>query len=412
MSGNDSVLDALGPTARAIDLPGASVPPSPIERGARRFVARELLGRGGLGEVYEAYDADLRRPVALKRPRDATSPAAVAMLLREAQVTAQLDHPNVPAVHALGLDEERRAFFAMTLVRGRSLRDAIGDPSFGAARALRVFLQIAYAVAAAHRRGVVHRDLKPDNVMLGALGEVRVMDWGIAKLLDRDDDAIQLAHELDARTQAGSVVGTPGYAPPEQLGRGAVDGRADVFALGVLLYEMLYRRPLFEGTPVQRVADTLEGRRPAPRPTPAIRAPLVAIVEKAIAHRPEDRYPDVPSLTRDVEAYLDGELVSVEPHDPLALAGWFWRMRADRLRRFRPIHVDLIVFGHLAIGAGLALLAAALTALPSLVLGPALAAIGLVMVSFPAWTLLRPRRPDDPVESAAVREGVATDDRR
>lgn len=367
--------DALAATtphtedAGEVELPRQESPPT------KRYVALQELGRGGLGVVLEAQDRDLRRSVALKRPRgDRMGGSAVGRLVREAQITAQLDHPNIPAVHTLGIDEDGRPFFTMTFVRGESLAELLGrrhvDPEVARmlthGRLMRIFLQVCSAVAYAHQRGVLHRDLKPENVMIGAFGEVRLMDWGVAKIIDVDDDeAIDSelgeappAVQVDdaARTKQGAIVGTVVYAPPEQLqGAKDLDERADVYALGALAYAMLAGRPpIVADSVMDAVTKAVQGDIPPLTQETAVDPALAAIVHKALALERDDRYTDVPELIADVEALLEGRTVAAFEECPIHRIGRFYTKRSHRLTRLRFLEIDLLAWGAFLMGLGCA----------------------------------------------------------
>jgi serine/threonine protein kinase len=242
-----------------------------------RYEVGKPIGHGGSSVVYAAYDRVLSREVAVKVAdaygADAygADAAALQRLEREARILAALEHPGIVPVHDTGITPDGRAYYVMTLVRGAGLADTAAALSLPGRIAL--FLKVCEAVAFAHAHGVVHRDLKPQNVMVGRFGEVLVLDWGVAAVAD-ESTAIH----------ATTVVGTPGFMPPDQAaGGGRVDRRADVFALGGLLQELL--------------------GEPPPRP-------LAAVVQRAQASRPQDRYDDVQALQADVRRYLDGLAVS------------------------------------------------------------------------------------------------------
>ncbi len=221
------------------------------------------VGRGGMGIVYRAHDPAVNRDVAVKvlQSRYRKSPTATARFVAEGQVTGQLQHPGVPAVHQIGRLHDGSPFLAMKLVRGDTLADRLTAPSPDRGALVAVFLQVAQAVGYAHAKGVIHRDLKPANVMVGQFGEVQVMDWGLAKVLadtapppppeETAPTSRQSLVETDrssdpgSYTQAGSVLGTPAYMSPEQAGGeiDKLDERADVFGLGAVLCEILTGDP-------------------------------------------------------------------------------------------------------------------------------------------------------------------------
>jgi len=218
------------------------------------YVVEHEIGRGGVGVVYLAQELALGRSVAIKTllPHIPPDGPTARRFLNEARVTAQLVHPGIPPVHAVGRLADGRPFLAMKLVRGLVLTDALADLAAtieGRLRGMTVFERVCEAVGYAHSHGVVHRDLKPGNVMIGAFGEVHVMDWGLAKLTGQPaDDAADPGGPVgDGLTRAGDVFGTPGYMPPEQARGEPVDARADVFALGSILAVILTGKPAYTG---------------------------------------------------------------------------------------------------------------------------------------------------------------------
>jgi serine/threonine-protein kinase len=274
----DAIGEAVGPLPRlllrdteaagALEV-GAVVRPSSSEmpeRAGRLHLLGEI-GRGGMGAILKGRDDDLGRDLAvkvlLKRYRD--RPEFVGRFIEEAQIAGQLQHPGIVPVYELGACADHRPFFAMKLVKGRTLAALLaerGDPARDLPRFLSIFEAVCQTVAYAHTRGVIHRDLKPLNVMVGSFGEVQVMDWGLAKVLSRgeaaDDSGDGPGTEVDAvrtvrsgsdagASRAGSVMGTPAYMAPEQARGefGRVDERVDVFGLGSILCEILTGYPVF-----------------------------------------------------------------------------------------------------------------------------------------------------------------------
>ena len=244
------------------------------------------IARGGMGAILKGRDLDLGRELAIKvllEPHRG-NPQVVRRFVEEAQIGGQLQHPGVVPVYELGTLPDRRPYFAMKLVKGRTLAALLGErtgPAQDLPRFLGIFEQVCQTMAYAHARGVVHRDLKPSNVMVGTFGEVQVMDWGLAKVLAQGGIADEAAGGRTAvittvrsgpagsgdESQAGSVLGTPAYMAPEQA-RGEVeriDERADVFGLGAILCEILTGRPPYVGSTARRSAT---GPRGATWPMP------------------------------------------------------------------------------------------------------------------------------------------------
>jgi serine/threonine protein kinase len=206
------------------------------------------MGTGGMGEVYRARDTKLNRDVALKvLPQDlADDPERRRRLLREARAVAALNHPNICVVHEVG-DAEGRAYIAMELVEGKSLRARLTEGPLPTEEVFRLGLQLADALAHAHDRGVVHRDLKSANVMVTPEGRVKVLDFGLARHLSGEDLAEVTTHAHESLTQPGSILGTLPYMAPEQLRGQRADTRSDVWALGVVLFEMATGARPFKG---------------------------------------------------------------------------------------------------------------------------------------------------------------------
>jgi serine/threonine-protein kinase len=289
-----------------------------------RYVAGEMLGRGGMGEVRRFADVRIGRDVAVKVMRVGSSDEAHERFLREARLQGQLEHPAIVPVYDVGEAEDGSPYFTMKQLRGMTLatvleRIAAGDEAvlarFGRRRLLGDFTRAAQAVAYAHSKGVVHRDLKPGNIMFGDFGEVYVLDWGIARVrgvAEAGGSHVALRIGESSQTRDGSVLGTLGYMPPEQLDAPEqVDRRADVYALGAVLFEVLAGQKLHVGADVpaliQATTRGSEGRPSVRAPDRTIPPELDDVCAKATAQRPDDRYPDVESMVTAVDRYLDGD---------------------------------------------------------------------------------------------------------
>jgi serine/threonine protein kinase len=255
------------------------------------------VGEGGMGVVYVAEDLHLGRRVAIKIPHAGRDESHYrARFLREARSVSKLRHPNIAAVHDYGETDDGQPFIVMELVSGETLGDVLAKTGLSIARSVEVARQTAEALSEAHRRGVVHRDIKPSNVVIDDGGEVKVLDFGLAKQLHEDGagagggpDARTL---LSARTRSDVVIGTPLYLSPEQARGSKVDGRSDLFALGALLYECLTGRPAFSGSNVIEIgAQVLHFDPPPPsRLNPRVPAELDKLTLKALSKKPEDRF--------------------------------------------------------------------------------------------------------------------------
>jgi serine/threonine protein kinase len=314
---------------------------------ARRYQRGDEVGHGGMGAVYRVWDEELARSLAMKvlHGRSFGSESShlyderLRRFLREAQITAQLDHPGIVPVHELGLDASERPFFTMKLVQGIDLAKAFAlawneAEGWNLTRAVNALLKVCEAMAFAHSRGVVHRDLKPANIMVGRFGEVFVMDWGIAHVggasesvpgvagaaaRTSDDPASEAAEA--ALTAQGDVLGTAVYMAPEQA-RGElreIDARTDVYAIGSLLYHLLAKRQPFVDQASKSSTEVILLRLltgpPESLATAAPDAPpeLVSICDKAMAREKSQRYTSMQELAEDLRAYL--ELRVVRAHE-------------------------------------------------------------------------------------------------
>ena len=301
----------------------------PELRDHRRYQVRRMIAMGGMGAVLQVEDLCLRRVVAMKVLLGVDSPEHIARFVEEAQVTAQLSHPNIVPIYDINVNERENPFFTMKLFEGVTLRKVLagvcdGDPAFISRFPLEEILRIlgkaCDAIAYAHAKGVVHRDLKPENLMVGNFGEVLVIDWGLAKLccvpIQPSGEAMVYSTIVgSARQDAGQefatgafgTVGTPLYMAPEQAAgnHDAIDGRTDIYALGAILYQILTFRPPVEGRDAREVMENvIAGRiadiRECLRWTGDVIDGLASVAMTALSLRSDDRYQTVRQFQQEV----------------------------------------------------------------------------------------------------------------
>lgn len=287
----------------------------------QRYRARGSLGIGGMGEVLLCRDESIGRDVALKKMRAELirSEDHRRRFLREARVQGQLEHPALVPVYELGVTQSGEFFFSMKRVKGETLDTLIaqcqsGERALSERRVLQIFVTVCQAIDFAHRKGVLHRDLKPSNIMVGDFGEVYVLDWGIARVLALHEDPLKPDTLIDApsgSTQAETMLGTPGYMSPEQIQAGdTIDGRADIYSLGVILFELLALALPFppDATLQERLLITLQGQLRSIKTcalTP-VAPELEAIVDKCLEKERSNRFATARELAIAIESYLDG----------------------------------------------------------------------------------------------------------
>lgn len=313
-----SIDNRVGPTVEV---------PAPASDVALRYANLGELARGGMGAIMKVYDREIRRELVMKvfEPADGkVDSGRVGLFVEEAQITGQLDHPNICPVHDVGADSVGTRFFTMKIVRGKTLAEIIHDPGYDPTdprslrEAIEVVRKVCDALAFAHAKGVIHRDLKPENIMVGDFGQVYLMDWGVAKLLPMSsaETPVTLARSGPSPfDEAGAIVGTLMYMAPEQArGEGQdVDERSDVFGLGAILYEALTQIPPYYAQDVG--ALVLQAQSASWRPPQELcgedmrlSSALCSICEKAMSADKAGRYANVIELKEALDAFLAGGL--------------------------------------------------------------------------------------------------------
>jgi serine/threonine-protein kinase len=287
-----------------------------LEIGAHlgRYEIRSLLGQGGMGEVYLAYDSRLRRPVALKLLSDsAYSKDKLLRFEQEAYVVSALNHPNILTIYEIGTTQaigiiEEAPFIATEFVDGVTLRQRLLTTQIELKEALDIAVQVASALAAAHQARIVHRDIKPENIMIRPDGYVKVLDFGLAKLTELDDDSGDSeAQTMRVKTEPGLIVGTIRHMSPEQARGLEVDERTDIWGLGVVLFEMISGRTPFEGSTKSDVIASILKTEPLPlsRLAPRVPTELQRIVRKTLRKDSNERYQSAKDLMLDLKSLLN-----------------------------------------------------------------------------------------------------------
>ncbi len=303
--------------------------PETSEDYSREYDIQKELGRGGMGAVYQAEESLLEREVAMKKIIGSATDSAVKRFIREAKVTAKLDHPNIVSIHDFGLNEQGEYYFTMNRVKGEDLKEIINKidnqeeeyiEKYSLNKKLQIYKGLLDAVSFAHSKGIIHRDLKPANIMVGQFGEVQVMDWGLAKDTSKEDIVSEgeLKETRKGLTLDGQVMGSPGFMAPEQAdGRiEDVDALSDVWSLGAMLYYMLSFEKPIDGESVREIViNTAKGKIiPLRKKARNVPKELESIVMKAVAPERKERYQSVNELNEDIDAYLDRRPVSAHAY--------------------------------------------------------------------------------------------------
>jgi serine/threonine-protein kinase len=290
------------------------------------YEIRNEIGHGGMGKVYRAYDPVAQREVALKTILSSNDKATVKRFRREMEVMAKLSHPHIVQIYDTG-DSEGTLYFTMELIEGQSLIHFMDKQKMAVRRAVDIMHKVAHAISYAHSQGILHRDIKPDNIMLNSQGEPKVMDFGLA--LDANND-MQLS-------RVGVAMGTPEYMSPEQAQakRKEVDERSDVYAIGAVLYALLTGAPPFRGNDPRLVLQQVVQKKPAPpsRLSPRVPKELDKICLKAMAKQKKDRYATAVALAEDLEHYLAGKSVRAAESWWTKMVSWLMRTSGTSRRR-------------------------------------------------------------------------------
>src|SRR6267142_3417971 len=266
------------------------------------------LGAGGMGEVYSATQNSLGRQVAIKvlASASALDPERLRRFEQEARAASALNHPNIISIYDVGRDKST-SYIAMELVDGKTLRALLEAGPLGIKKALQIATQIADGLAKAHAAGIVHRDLKPENVMVSRDGFVKILDFGLAKLLPALDNSSETMTAVTPGTHPGMVMGTAGYMSPEQARGGEVDYRSDLFSFGSMLYEMVVGKQAFKGASTAQTLTAIieDDPQPVAEANPKTPTPLRWIIERCLAKEPDDRYASTRDLARDLRSIRD-----------------------------------------------------------------------------------------------------------
>src|SRR4030042_2172140 len=269
-----------------------------IGKSISHYRILEQIGAGGMGVVYKAEDSKLKRIVALKfLPSELTrDPEAKQRFIHEAQAASVLDHPNICTIHEIGETEDHQLFIVMSCYEGQTLEESIGSMQREVDKVLDIAIQIAKGLQEAHAKGIVHRDIKPANIMITEKDQIKIMDFGLAKLLGKT-----------LLTKEGTTLGTVAYMSPEQTRGADVDHRTDLWALGVILYEMLTGERPFKGDYEQAVMYSILNEEPkaVTKVNPAVASEVEQIINKALKKAPESRYSSAAEMLKDLNHYRD-----------------------------------------------------------------------------------------------------------
>ena len=297
----------------------------------RRYKDFEEVGSGGMKRIFSVFDKNTDRRVALAQLHDESTDEFYETFLREARLTARLDHPNIIKIHDIGIDESEKPYFTMDLKTGLDLDGVLKKGTTQLRELLVIFIKICDAISYAHSKGVLHLDLKPENIQIGEFGEVLICDWGLGKVIDDDsftEDHATGGDLLNDMTLHGRIKGTPGFMAPEQVTGEDKSVHTDIYSLGAILYNLLTVEKPITGTVEEILKKTAHGKliKPSERsPDVNIPSSLEAVVLKAMQLEKEDRYQTVGELLKDIRSYVSGFATMAENAGVLKLASLMFK---------------------------------------------------------------------------------------
>ena len=322
-----------------------------------RYSEMTKIASGGMKSIYKAFDKKNQRYVAYATLKEDVSADLKETFIKEARLTAKLNHPNIIPVYNIGLNDKQLPFFTMELKNGDSLNEIIQNLKQGIKdykikydlRSLfEIFMKVCDAIDFAHSKKVLHLDIKPDNIQVGSFGEVIVCDWGLSKVFDKQTDTQDINQQLlnpdklNTSTLHGQIKGSPGFMAPEQISGKTKCPRTDIFSLGCLLYSMLYNEAPFKGNDLNEVLEnTLDGNMKLPKNLPKS---IQAVLKKSMAANPKDRYETVKALKEDIESFLNGYATQAEAASSFKLLKLFV-LRNKALSLISLISTFVIILG-------------------------------------------------------------------
>lgn len=284
------------------------------ESSTERYQVMDLICEGGMGQIFKAFDSKTDRYVAYKSVKDKATYQFELRFRYEAEVTARLEHPNIMPVYDIGQDENGKPFYTMKLLKGKTLEEYLKN-NRPQKELIDLLIKVCDAMAYAHKNNIIHRDLKPENIIIGEYGEVLVLDWGIAKVLDspeqfiENEELINLSSEL---TQCGAVMGTPCYMSPEQTENAEnSDKRSDIYSLGAIFYKMLTGKEPFTGKNAEEIIQNVKNGA-IQSPEENVPASALAVCKKAMSLNPQERYHSVEEMSSELKKLQGGFNVSAE----------------------------------------------------------------------------------------------------